>query len=804
MLLRANQALAAIEDILDVAIAMSGADFGDIQLVEIATSRLRILAQRGFPQWWVDFWNAEPSSGTSHRAFESGARVVVEDIEYSPIFLGTPALRIQREARVRAVHASPIRGRGEELLGVLSMHFQMPHRPDERELRLLDVLARQIADVLERVQAEQALRASEGLLRLALQGAHAAAWQWNIAAGELIWSPESYAMHGRDPELGPLKYQDWLQSLHPEDRPSADRQVREALEKRVPVYRTEYRILLPSGETRWLSGLGKVDFSEDGAPLLMAGINLDITDQKRAELSLRASDEALRQSQERLRFAAEAGRLTYVDIDVVGGVAYRAENYAEVMGYTPMTPFGGGDLSQGITSLLGHVVPADRARVQEAFRAALQEGLSGRAEFQLIGDDGSNHWVDGAWSVVMGADGKPERIFVTGLDITELVESRNALSAAKAEAERAAQAKSHFLATASHDLRQPAQSLVLLLSVLDRQVAGSPKAADTVKMMKIAVQGLQGLLSGVLDISRLDAGVVTPMPEIVDLDALLRRLGAEYAPSAAARGLEIRVVAWTAHVRADPNLLERALRNLIENALRYTLEGRVVLGLRHRGQCVRIDVIDTGIGIPSDKQSEIFEEFRQLNNPGRNLSSGLGLGLAIVQRLAKLLGADVEVASTVGRGSRFSVSLPLVGRKIAMAGASAAGASKEIEGAPGGRILVVEDNEIVRVSLEATLQHWGYQTLGATDGEIAIDMMVDAGRGVDMVIADYRLGAGRNGVETVKEIEKRLGRSLPAIVLTGDIAEERIAEIASSGLEMLHKPVADEELRHKIAMLLVS
>jgi PAS domain S-box-containing protein len=795
--MRDNEAWAALVDVVDAAIAISSADFGNIQLVDIATSRLRIAAQRGFPQWWVDYWNAELSSGACHQAFERGERVIVEDVEQDPLFVGTPALQIHRQAHVRAVQSTPIRGRAGKLLGILSTHFRAPHQPDARELRLLDLLARQIADILERIQAEVALRESEAQLRMALQGARAAAWQWNIEADELIWSPESYAMHGRTPEEGRPKYHDWLESLHPEDRASADRLIREVMDKRIPDYRTEYRVVLPSGEIRWLSGKGKVDFAADGSPLLMAGINLDITDQKRAELSLFASEAALRQTQERLRFAAKAGRLTYVDIDVVAGTAYRAENYGEVMGYMPVTPVGGGDLKQGIASLLGHVAPADRPRVQEAFRAALQEGLSGRSEFHVIADDRRERWIEGAWSVGVGADGKPERIFVTALDVTELVESRNALAEAKAEAERAAQAKSHFLATASHDLRQPVQSLVLLFSVLERQVAGSSKAADTVRMMYNALQGLQGLLTGVLDISRLDAGVVTPTPEIIDLDVLLRRLGAEYAPNAAERGLEIRVVSRSICTRADASLLERALRNLIENALRYTLKGGIILGLRLRGPSVRIDVIDTGVGVPIEKQSEIFEEFHQLNNPGRNLSLGLGLGLAIVARLAKLLCADVEVASKVGRGSRFSLSLPAVEGSIATDGET-----RDVEDVPAGRILVVEDNEIVRTALEAALQDWGYLTLCAADGEIALDMLASAGDAVDLVIADYRLGAGRNGVETVKAIEARLSRPMPAILLTGDIAKERIAEIASSGMELLHKPVTHEELRRKIASML--
>jgi len=469
------------------------------------------------------------------------------------------------------------------------------------------------------------------------------------------------------------------------------------------------------------------------------------------------------------------------------------------MGYTPVTPLGGGDLRQGIASTLAHVAPADRPMVQEAFRAALQEGVSGRAEFRVVGDDQRERWIDGAWNVRFGEAGAPERIFITALDITELVAGRNALAVAKAEAERATHAKSQFLAAASHDLRQPVQSLILLLAVMERQVATSPKAQQTLKLMKDSINGLQGLLTGILDISRLEAGVMTPEPALVDLDDLLQRLGAEYQGSAGSRGLELRVASrMSASAFADPNMLERALRNLIENALRYTTRGGIILGLRRRGQRVRIDVIDTGMGIPRQKQDEIFQEFHQLNNPGRDLSHGLGLGLAIVARLAKLLGADVEVASRVDCGSRFSVLLT----QAAGSGATEL-KTRTIDDVPAARILIVEDNESIRFGLVAAVEAWGYLAFGAANGEGALDLLSDASAALDLVICDYRLGSGRNGVETIEAIHARLGKRVPAIILTGDTPQERMAQIASAGLELLHKPVKLEELHRKIASMII-
>jgi CheY-like chemotaxis protein len=317
--------------------------------------------------------------------------------------------------------------------------------------------------------------------------------------------------------------------------------------------------------------------------------------------------------------------------------------------------------------------------------------------------------------------------------------------------------------------------------------------------MKLALNGLNTLLTATLDISRLDAGAVTPEMSSVDLGALMRRLAIEYTDKAEAKGLKLRSAPRRFHVQTDPALIERALRNLIENALRYTSKGGVLLGLRRRGGEVRIDVVDTGVGVPSDKHAEIFEEFLQLHNPGRDLGEGLGLGLAIVDRLARLLDARVEVASHVGRGSRFSLSLSL-----SLPLDSTIDEAVVIESAQketGGRILIVEDNVLVLFGLEATLQEWGYETFTADSGEDALDLAAKEDWRLDMIIADYRLGAGLTGTATAKEIERRAGRPFPVLVLTGDTAKERIAEINASGFALLHKPVAADDLRREVTRM---
>ena len=282
----------------------------------------------------------------------------------------------------------------------------------------------------------------------------------------------------------------------------------------------------------------------------------------------------------------------------------------------------------------------------------------------------------------------------------------------------------------------------------------------------------------------------------MSLAETVQQLANEYRPRAAASGLSLRCVSRDFSARTDAALLERILRNLLENALRYTVAGGVLIGLRQRGDRVRLDVIDSGMGIPADKQTEIFEEFRQLNNPARDSSRGLGLGLAIVNRLARLLGVEVQVRSRLGRGTRFSLLVPMdVGRP------ADAAAQPPLDD-PGGRILIIEDNDGVRAAYEIMLSQWGYVTLSAASGEEAIARAEQQAFGFEAILADHRLGFGLTGTAAATEIASRAGRDIPTLILTGDTAAERILQVGASGFAMLHKPAAADDLRRELALLL--
>lgn len=382
-------------------------------------------------------------------------------------------------------------------------------------------------------------------------------------------------------------------------------------------------------------------------------------------------------------------------------------------------------------------------------------------------------------------------------DITERKLSEDALRTSKAEADRANIAKSKFLAAASHDLRQPVQAMMLFQSALESKLDGHP-ASRLLKSLGEAMGGLRMLLDSLLDVSKLDAGLIVPTPVDLPVGPLLERLGAEYQPRAAAKGLRLRVVRSGATVRSDPALLERILRNLIENALRYTERGGVLIGCRRQDSHLHIDVIDTGIGIASETHEEIFEEFFQIGNPERDRNKGLGLGLAVVRRLGRLLGHRIELRSVPGRGSAFRVELPAVTQR-----SSASGQPNSVSAVEShrGLILVIDDEALVRMGLQAMLEGWGYRVLTAGSVEDAVGH-IESGEWPAAILADYRLRGGETGLDAISAVCERLNMPVPATVITGDTAPERLVEVRAGGHALLHKPVAAYELRNAVAEML--
>jgi two-component system, chemotaxis family, CheB/CheR fusion protein len=391
------------------------------------------------------------------------------------------------------------------------------------------------------------------------------------------------------------------------------------------------------------------------------------------------------------------------------------------------------------------------------------------------------------------------KILVAIDDVTEARRESRALEAAKSEAERANMGKSRFLAAASHDLRHPLQTITLLQGMLEKRVHDEA-TLKLVRRLDETVSTMADMLDKLLDINQLEAGIVSPVITDFPVKSLLDELRTEFTYHTTTNGLDWRVVPSSLTVRSDPRLLEQIIRNLLSNAVKYTDKGKILLGCRRRGDKLRIEVRDTGPGIPELELQAIFDEFHQLDNPARERSKGLGLGLAIVLRLADLLGHNIDVRSRVGAGSVFTIEVPLGRAEVADVPEQAQDETQESVSSCG-TILVVEDDPAVRELLQQLLDDEGHRTLVAPDGRKALELAAQESA-PSLVIADYNLPNGLNGLEVIAQLRKQLQQEIPAMVLTGDISTDTLREIAGRGCVHLNKPVKGKELTRHIQRLL--
>jgi len=377
-------------------------------------------------------------------------------------------------------------------------------------------------------------------------------------------------------------------------------------------------------------------------------------------------------------------------------------------------------------------------------------------------------------------------------DITDRKHVGAALEVAKNQAERANLGKSRFLAAASHDLRQPLQTLTLLQGILATKVKDD-EGVKLIARLGESLDVMSGILNKLLDINQLEAGIVKPERENFAINTLLDRLRGEFIETAKSKGLVCRVISSRWNVSSDPTLLEQMIRNLISNALKYTTQGKILVGCRRRGDNLRIEIWDTGPGIPKGQLKAVFEEFHQLDNPARERARGLGLGLSIVQRLADLLGHAVDVRSRPGKGSVFSIEVHCAGeeRRAAPRTGPQLPAARQAE---GESILVIEDDPAIREMLQLLFEMEGYRITAASDGKSALELVARGDVRPDIVIADYNLPSGPNGLVVAARLRATFDSALPVLIVTGDISIETLRAISGAGCIQLNKPIKAEEL----------
>ena len=466
-----------------------------------------------------------------------------------------------------------------------------------------------------------------------------------------------------------------------------------------------------------------------------------------------------------------------------GSMRQRARNMVLVSGIVAL---GGLLFGYFLALLLGRGLIRPIDRVSDLIARIASGDLSARGE--VLPNDplrdvqqGLNHMAERLES---GRDELDQRIAAATL----------ALRLRTDEAEAATLAKSRFLTAASHDLRQPAQALGLFVARLS-QLPHPESTRQLVGHLEASVQALQDLLDGLLDLSRLDADAVQVQLRPFALTDVFNPIRVGMTPVAADKGLRLHLRPTDAWVMSDLALLHRIVLNLVSNAVRYTERGGVLVACRliAGGQRARIEVWDSGVGIAPAHQEAIFTEFYQIGNRERDRGKGMGLGLNIVERTARLLGYKIRICSRLGRGTRFSLELPLVSPALA-AQQFVESQSQTFDDLDGLLVLVVEDDALAREGLARLLESWGCKVCVA-DGLSTTLQEVSAGFVPDVIVSDYRLRGGENGIDTINAVRAACGQPIAACLISGDTDPTLMQDAKAAGLALLHKPVRPAKLR---------
>jgi PAS domain S-box-containing protein len=537
----------------------------------------------------------------------------------------------------------------------------------------------------------------------------------------------------------------------------------------------EEEIMFPSGSRRLLARVQPLSDAQGRVDAVLI-VCQDVTEH-------RAAERAMRRNEERLKALINA---TTEDVVVLLDSDLRMEIVNE------RAARGFGQTVQEVTGRpIGDFMPPDIAKTRREYaRKVLENGCAYRFEDQRAG-----HWFDNNMCPVFDDDGQAHAVAIFARDITRRKRMEQALAEAKECAEKANLAKSRFLAAANHDLRQPLQAMRLLLESLSL-LQLEPRAAEVVEDMKEAMQFMEGLLSALLDISKLEAGSVVPKKTHFHVVPFLHRLRVQFRATAKDAGKQIRVFTTNAVLHTDPMLLARILHNFVTNAIRHARGDRILVACRYAKGYRRIEVWDDGPGISEDQRDKIFEEFYQIGNPARNLNQGLGLGLAITSRIAKLLDLPITVRSRPGCGSVFSVDVP-IGVETQPIAEDPSGVSHEPD-LPTGLILVVDDDPIVLSATKTLLEALGYDAICADSAEKAMDLVRQHGPQIRLALMDYRLPGDWDGIELLRAVSNILNRNLPAVLISGDTSIDRLKQVKISGLPLLHKPVELAALRRHL------
>ena len=515
------------------------------------------------------------------------------------------------------------------------------------------------------------------------------------------------------------------------------------------------------------------------------GLGKDVSSRERAAAHLRGSEE-------RFRRMLDTGRDGILMLGANGLISFCNRQAAILLGREEAELHG---------------CPLDEMLVREPSSSGSEHALQEEHGVAVRRRDGSTVFVMESLYPVPRPDGVHAGTLAILTDLTvykhreERVLELAALAAQKSEAERASHAKSRFMAAVSHDLRQPMHALGLFIDEL--KTATLPEHVyPLLDHMESALHSTQSLLDSILIMSRLETGMVAPNFMAFPLEPLLARLRAAFGPTARQKNLRLTVASSPVTVYSDPALLERVMANLVSNALRYTDKGGVIVACRPAGRDVRLEVWDSGIGIPAEHQEAVFREFYRIEREQGD-RGGLGLGLAIVRSSTRLLGCPVQLRSVPGRGSRFSLRIALADLGQQPSASVEIQAVDDSTGArfDGLRVLLIDDDALILEGTRKLLERWGCHVITALSGSEADALLEREAVLPDLVISDLRLDAGELGTEIVARIRRRYRPALPAVLVSGDTSLQTARFVRRHGLPLLYKPLAPARLRAIIAKL---
>ena len=807
---------------IETAMAVTDADMGDIQLLD-SSGALRLRAQRGFERPFVEHFALVRDESTACGAAQrAGERVVVEDVRRSEIFAGRPSLEVMLEAGAIAVQSTPLVDSTNRCLGMISTHFRRPHQPSEHQLRRLDLLARQLADFLERKQTEDALRGSERIQRLLARMGELAARSLDAdelldrlvgavaeelgarrcgysrvdwVAGEIL---VEHDYHGELPSLkGRFAFRDSVGHFLDDANAGRVTQITDARVDPRTAGRYErgfaglairaYVAVPLRRDGRWDGGLWVAEpepraWREDEIELLRVAAERIRILSDHARIA-----EALRESEERLRLALDAAQLGIFQYDFGSRRLTANRRYAALFGLD-------GDEPLTFDLVTARIHPADRPLVDAAWERSLTRRHRTDMEYRVLSDDGGFRWIRSVGRATLDERDQPEQFIGVVMEVTERKRAEEALR----ESDRR---KDEFLATLAHELRNPLAPLANALEIIKRSADRPAVLEQSRVMMERQLSHIVRLVDDLLDVSRISRDRLELKKERVDLNRIARDAvdGCRSAIDAAGQELTVDLVSDPVWLHADPVRLVQVLSNLLANASKFTGPGgRIRLEVSRRSGEAAATVSDTGIGIAAAELPRVFDLFTQIDATPGHHAAGLGIGLALVKRLVEMHGGSVSAESGgPGRGSRFRVTLPTA---ESIADPAPAAAPSEPPSLSSRRILVVDDNRDAAASLGLLLETLGGEAEVAYDGEEALAKVRE--RRPDLVLLDIGL-PGMSGHEVCRALRTEMPNGKTVIVaVTGWGQEQDRRRSREAGFDAhLVKPVTPADLLTLLAAL---